>query len=869
MCWRCWYLMNSNYDTLTFASVWRGYTGRGSHIYMFGASVECNIGLFFGRGDVLMSIVSIRFQGGEKETGTGKGVKDSLQPMDGRCIKDYRIGGVIGEGRTSVVRECVHITTGEKVACKIISRAYIKTCSVDYVHKELHAMARLNSKTSSHPNVIRFYTAYQSQKRVWIFTELVEGRELFSAILEARGDRDWGGIARARCLKLFAQIVSAVGYMHSRRVAHGDLKPSNMMVTPDDTIKVVDFGFAHVAERDSVGPYRVQSQCGSPHYASPELYSGKPYDVFTSELWSLGVILFVMACGFLPFDGSSTVAIMHEVVKGVYEIPPDLDEDIADLIQQLVRVNPAHRLPIHRILSHRVFVGTPMPAFKCSPLVAELRHSLTGSNNGSRSGMTSASVSPVNSTRSSASTVADSPYSSGTVTPSHEYAASRTISASSDTSTSEGHTVPEDQPIPEWAHSRRFSATSPSASPSSSVSNLCSSSPSVPTRQAWQNQAVPSFVASVQSSLVQSSLQSCSPSPSSRVTRPASPVKLSASAGINFRRVSVSQEGHGSVPRDSQESSSSSSSGERSRSASPHPGSSGQLGEARHRALSQTSATTSSPSSPSSTTRTLALSTPQPTKSSARATHGSLRPDLRLSVLAAEASRELNRDSADTSPPLPTNHNISPPPSGHCSPSSSLVRLRHGMHRSSSASASPYSSSGPRGSDGWSSATAENFYGGQTSVAESPFGSPFASPRSSYASPTMPPARQLVLRRANPGGIRNSAPSDVVSRPQHKQDWKVSSSSRAPFNFATTNSSSKSPCLQPRSSSPALVSNSSPSSSVPMAITSSSSFQRGLSPNPAGTRLPETSDAEMRRDDSGESEMQTDHEEDADLRMRT
>eukprot|EP00808_Paulinella_micropora_P022307 g30066.t1 len=287
----------------------------------------------------LEGLYGARFQGGEKETGTGKGVKDSLQPMDGRCIKDYRIGGVIGEGRTSVVRECVHITTGEKVACKIISRAYIKTCSVDYVHKELHAMARLNSKTSFAPE------------------------SLFRHI-GGPGDRDWGGIARARCLKLFAQIVSAVGYMHSRRVAHGDLKPSNMMVTPDDTI---------------IGPYRVQSQCGSPHYASPELYSGKPYDVFTSELWSLGVILFVMACGFLPFDGSSTVAIMHEVVKGVYEIPPDLDEDIADLIQQLVRVNPAHRLPIHRILSHRVFVGTPMPAFKCSPLVAELRHSLTGS----------------------------------------------------------------------------------------------------------------------------------------------------------------------------------------------------------------------------------------------------------------------------------------------------------------------------------------------------------------------------------------------------------------------------------------------------------------------------------------------------------
>eukprot|EP00457_Paulinella_chromatophora_P004028 gb/GEZN01004038.1/.p1 GENE.gb/GEZN01004038.1/~~gb/GEZN01004038.1/.p1 ORF type:complete len:552 (-),score=62.27 gb/GEZN01004038.1/:343-1998(-) len=266
-----------------------------------------------------------------------------------RKIGSYYIGKVIGTGATAVVRLCVHETTNKEFALKILK----KEVEVKRLEAELLALQRLD-----HPHVVKLKDAYETSSRIWMVLELLNGEELFQKIMGASEK----GLGREKTVLYFQQLVMAVKHLHERGVVHRDLKPSNIMITKQG-VKLVDFGLSATVHPGKL----LKTRCGSPHYVSPEVIRGKDYDGMKSDVWSLGTILFVMACGTMPFIGSNVRAVMKAITVGQYTIPPHVDSDICDLINRILKVDPDRRISVQEILDHPMFYYTkPLAITKVS-----------------------------------------------------------------------------------------------------------------------------------------------------------------------------------------------------------------------------------------------------------------------------------------------------------------------------------------------------------------------------------------------------------------------------------------------------------------------------------------------------------------------
>eukprot|EP00808_Paulinella_micropora_P000069 g11292.t1 len=252
-------------------------------------------------------------------------------------IGNYYIGKVIGQGATAVVRLCVHETTKKEYALKIMKKPKVE---IKRLESELLALQRLD-----HPHIVRLKDAYETVSRIWMVLELLRGEELFQKITASEK-----GLGKETTVKYFYQLLLAVKYLHERGVVHRDLKPSNIMVTSAG-IKLVDFGLSAIVQPGQL----LKTRCGSPHYVSPEVVRGKEYDGMKSDLWSLGTILFVMACGTMPFVGSNVRAVMKAITVGTFTIPPHVDPEVASLIKSMLKVDPNARASIVEILELPVF----------------------------------------------------------------------------------------------------------------------------------------------------------------------------------------------------------------------------------------------------------------------------------------------------------------------------------------------------------------------------------------------------------------------------------------------------------------------------------------------------------------------------------
>uniref|UniRef100_A0A3P9A9J3 non-specific serine/threonine protein kinase n=1 Tax=Esox lucius TaxID=8010 RepID=A0A3P9A9J3_ESOLU len=235
-------------------------------------------------------------------------------------IGNYRLLKTIGKGNFAKVKLARHLLTGREL------------------FREVRIMKILN-----HPNIVKLFEVIETEKTLYLIMEYASGGEVFDYLV-AHG-RMKEKEARAK----FRQIVSAVQYCHQKRIVHRDLKAENLLLDADMNIKIADFGFSNEFTLGS----KLDTFCGSPPYAAPELFQGKKYDGPEVDVWSLGVILYTLVSGSLPFDGQNLKELRERVLRGKYRIPFYMSTDCENLLKKLLVLNPGKRGSLEQIMRDR------------------------------------------------------------------------------------------------------------------------------------------------------------------------------------------------------------------------------------------------------------------------------------------------------------------------------------------------------------------------------------------------------------------------------------------------------------------------------------------------------------------------------------
>ncbi|XP_023991261.1 MAP/microtubule affinity-regulating kinase 3 isoform X3 [Salvelinus sp. IW2-2015] len=243
-------------------------------------------------------------------------------------IGNYRLLKTIGKGNFAKVKLARHVLTGREVAIKIIDKTQMNPTSLQKLFREVRIMKILN-----HPNIVKLFEVIETEKTLYLVMEYASGGEVFDYLV-AHG-RMKEKEARAK----FRQIVSAVQYCHQKKIVHRDLKAENLLLDADMNIKIADFGFSNEFTMGS----KLDTFCGSPPYAAPELFQGKKYDGPEVDVWSLGVILYTLVSGSLPFDGQNLKELRERVLRGKYRIPFYMSTDCENLLKRFLVLNPSKR----------------------------------------------------------------------------------------------------------------------------------------------------------------------------------------------------------------------------------------------------------------------------------------------------------------------------------------------------------------------------------------------------------------------------------------------------------------------------------------------------------------------------------------------
>ncbi|XP_043931557.1 serine/threonine-protein kinase MARK2 isoform X7 [Protopterus annectens] len=253
-------------------------------------------------------------------------------------VGNYRLLKTIGKGNFAKVKLARHVLTGKEVAVKIIDKTQLNSSSLQKLFREVRIMKLLN-----HPNIVKLFEVIETDKTLYLVMEYASGGEVFDYLV-AHG-RMKEKEARGR----FRQIVSAVQYCHQKHIVHRDLKAENLLLDGDMNIKIADFGFSNEFTLGN----KLDTFCGSPPYAAPELFQGKKYDGPEVDVWSLGVILYTLVSGSLPFDGQNLKELRERVLRGKYRIPFYMSTDCENLLKKFLILNPAKRGSLEQIMKDR------------------------------------------------------------------------------------------------------------------------------------------------------------------------------------------------------------------------------------------------------------------------------------------------------------------------------------------------------------------------------------------------------------------------------------------------------------------------------------------------------------------------------------
>lgn len=253
-------------------------------------------------------------------------------------IGKYKLLKTIGKGNFAKVKLAKHVPTSKEVAIKIIDKTQLNASSLQKLYREVRIMKLLD-----HPNIVKLFQVIETEKTLYLVMEYASGGEVFDyLVLHGRMKEKE---ARAK----FRQIVSAVQYCHQKRIIHRDLKAENLLLDSEMNIKIADFGFSNQFTPGS----KLDTFCGSPPYAAPELFQGRKYDGPEVDVWSLGVILYTLVSGSLPFDGATLRELRERVLRGKYRIPFYMSTDCENLLKKFLVLNPAKRASLESIMKDK------------------------------------------------------------------------------------------------------------------------------------------------------------------------------------------------------------------------------------------------------------------------------------------------------------------------------------------------------------------------------------------------------------------------------------------------------------------------------------------------------------------------------------
>ena len=258
-------------------------------------------------------------------------------------LSDYEIKETIGKGTFSVVKLGINKATNEKVAIKILKKKKMQRAKdKSRLEREISILKRLN-----HINVIKIHKIAEELENYFIVMEYCENGELFNYIVARQR------LSEEETAYFFYQLINGLDYIHHKNIVHRDLKPENLLLSQGNILKIVDFGLSNYYYPEGK---LLSTPCGSPCYASPEMVCGNKYNGFRIDVWSCGIIIFAMICGYLPFEDPNNEILFKKIMKCKVDYPEYLSDDVLDIMNKIIVVDPNKRINIEQIKQHPFYL---------------------------------------------------------------------------------------------------------------------------------------------------------------------------------------------------------------------------------------------------------------------------------------------------------------------------------------------------------------------------------------------------------------------------------------------------------------------------------------------------------------------------------
>ncbi|KAL3365142.1 hypothetical protein AABB24_010347 [Solanum stoloniferum] len=252
-------------------------------------------------------------------------------------MERYEVGRLLGQGTFAKVYYARNIKTGQSVAIKVIDKEKVlRVGLMNQIKREISVM-----KLVRHPNIVHLYEVMATKTKIYFIMEYCKGGELFNKVLKGRLKED-----AAR--KYFQQLINAVDFCHSRGVYHRDLKPENLLLDDDENLKISDFGLSALVESKHQDGL-LHTTCGTPAYVAPEVINRRGYDGTKADIWSCGVVLYVLLAGYLPFQDSNLMEMYRKIGKAEYKCPSWFPPEARRLLSRMLDPNPSSRITLAKI----------------------------------------------------------------------------------------------------------------------------------------------------------------------------------------------------------------------------------------------------------------------------------------------------------------------------------------------------------------------------------------------------------------------------------------------------------------------------------------------------------------------------------------
>ncbi|CAM8889015.1 unnamed protein product [Rhodiola kirilowii] len=260
-----------------------------------------------------------------------------MERKDEVLLQRYELGRLLGQGTFARVHYARNLKTGGTVAVKVIhTDKILKAGMMEQMKREISIMSLVK-----HPNVVELYEVLATKKKIYLVMEYAKGGELFDQVAK-------GKLKENTARKYFQQLISAVDYCHSRGIFHRDLKLENLLLDESGRLKITDFGLSALAENKHLDGL-LHTTCGTPAYVAPEVINKKGYDGAKADVWSCGVILYVMLVGYLPFRDSNLMIMYRKIIKGEYKLPSGLGESVCRIMARILDPNPSSRISTEQL----------------------------------------------------------------------------------------------------------------------------------------------------------------------------------------------------------------------------------------------------------------------------------------------------------------------------------------------------------------------------------------------------------------------------------------------------------------------------------------------------------------------------------------